>query len=261
MIVNTAYNNLEDKKYHNLSRMASKMKPYLFLYFFILISVYCRGQNEVILPENTLSTDSVLTLPTDTISILPTDTIPVLSTDTISALLTDTISPSPTDTSLVKEKKHSPKLAGLLSAAVPGLGQAYNKKYWKIPIDYAGFAATGFCVYHFHKLYASYRDEYRNRLNENYELLNPDWQHLNTENINTWKQYHQRNMQLSIIVLSIWYFVNILDAVVDAHLMTYDISDNLSMRILPDIHSGNFARGNSNKKQTIGLSFTLNLKL
>ena len=217
------------------------MKSYLSFCFFILITTYCWGQDDVVLGENASHKDS--------------------------------ISASSADSSVVKERKHSPKLAGCLSAALPGLGQAYNKKYWKIPIDYAGFAAAGYCVYHFYSLYADYRDEYRNRLNKKpslepnpnvlyirvFKLFNGQLPNLSTDlstdNINGYKQSYQRNMQISIMVLVIWYFVNILDAVVDAHLMSFDISDNLAMYITPDFNTNpTFA------KPTVGLSFTLNLK-
>jgi len=170
-------------------------------------------------------------------------------------LLKDSIAASPIDSSVVKEKKHSPKLAGCLSAVVPGLGQAYNKKYWKIPIDYAGFAATGYFVYYFHSQYVAYRNEYRNRLNGETELLNPKWKGLHIDNINMSRQYHQQNMQISIIALAAWYLVNILDAVVDAHLMSFDVSDNLSLYLTPD-----FNTNPTFVKQKLGLTFTFNIK-
>ena len=206
--------------------------PHLILCFFILLSTCCWGQEDIVFSEDTVLQDIITTPPTDSLSLFPVDT------------------------SVVKEKKHSPALAGGLSAALPGLGQAYNKKYWKIPINWAGFAATGYFVYHFSSLYIDYRDEYRNRLNGKEPKLEPD---LHIDNINIKKLGYQNNMQLSIIALAAWYFINILDAVVDAHLMSFDISDNLSMHLAPDIPSG-FAYGNSYKPPTLGLSFTLNLK-
>ena len=197
---------------------------HLPLYIFLLFTTHCLGQSDVVLLED--------------------------------EPLKDSISASPMDSSVivVKERKHSPKVAGCL-AMIPGLGQAYNKKYWKIPINYAGFAATGYFVYHFHSQYASYRDEYRNRLDGKTELLNPEWEHLHLDNINMQKQYHQQNMQISIMALAIWYFINILDAVVDAHLMSFDVSDNLSLHITPD-----FKTNPAYAKQAVGVSFTFNIK-
>jgi len=202
------------------------MKPHILVCFFTVFSMACWGQDDDVFAQDTVQKDI--------------------------------ISSSPTETSPVKEKKHSPALAGGLSAALPGAGQFYNKKYWKIPIDYAGFAAAGYFVYSSSTQYIKYRDEYRNRLNGKTELFNPDFKNYNTDNINSLKLQQQRNMQISIIVLAAWYFINILDAVVDAHLTSFDVSDNLSMQFAPDI--GNFAWENSYKPQSIGLSFTLNLK-
>jgi hypothetical protein len=134
-----------------------------------------------------------------------------------------------------KIKVHSPKKAGWMSAALPGLGQGYNKKYWKIPIVYAGFAGSGIGVWYFYSRYKTYRDEYRNRLNKKTDLLNPDLAYLGNENINATKQKYQRDMEIFIIVTVVWYFFNILDAVVDAHLMSFDISEDLSVYIRPSI--------------------------
>ncbi|MDR2406807.1 MAG: DUF5683 domain-containing protein, partial [Bacteroidales bacterium] len=134
-----------------------------------------------------------------------------------------------------KIKVHSPKKAGWMSAALPGLGQGYNKKYWKIPIVYAGFTGSGIGIYYFYNQYKIYRDEYRNRLNEKTDLLDPKLASLGSDNINAIKQSYQRDMEIFIIVAVVWYFFNILDAVVDAHLMSFDISDDLSVYVAPSI--------------------------
>ena len=201
------------------------MKSRLLLCFFIATATYCWGQNDsIVLIENSL--------PQDNISQKNMDTAVV-----------------------VKEKKHSPALAGGLSAILPGLGQAYNKKYWKIPIDYVGFAATGGCVYYFTTEYIKYRNEYRIRLDGKDELRNPDFKDSDDNNINSNKLYYQLNMQRSIVVLAACYFINILDAIVDAHLLSFDISDNLSLHLIPDFNaSPTFA------KQKLGLTFTFNIK-
>jgi len=212
-----------------IEKIINQMKPYLFLSFFILLSICCWGQGENI------------------------DTISRVSTE--NTLQEDSIFTSKSSTSVAKVRTHSPKLAGCLSAVVPGLGQAYNKKYWKIPIDYAGFAATGYFVYSFHSQYVAYRDEYRNRLNKKTELLNPDWAGYDNANIIMNRQAHQKNMQISIMVMAAWYFINILDAVVDAHLMTFDVSNNLALQISPD-----FKPNLTYASKTVGVNFTLNLK-
>jgi len=231
------------------------MKQRLFLCFFVAISTCCWGQDDVVLQGDTL--------PKDSVSVLSDSTPLTAHSSPIDSSLKNTLVTDFTThfTTIYKSGKNrwntnSPATAGWLSAVVPGLGQAYNKKYWKIPIVYAGFAGTGYLIYNTSTQYIAYRDEHRSRLEGNDRSLRPD---LDDANIKAYKLQHQKNMQLSIIAATVWYFVNILDAVVDAHLMTYDISNNLSMHIAPDFNSG-LAWGNANNVQTIGLSFTLNLK-
>ena len=201
------------------------MKSYLFLCFFVVATACCYGQQDSLFMENTSLRDGL------------EKEVAV-------------------DTLVVNGKKHSPALAGGLSAALPGLGQAYNKKYWKIPIDYAGFAAAGSLIYYFNKKYVYYRTAYRHILNDEKDLVSPELQGYNKDNINSMKQYHQKNMEYSIIFLVAWYCINIVDAIVDAHLMSFDVSENLALRIAPDINYN----PNLKFKQTVGLSFTLNLK-
>lgn len=156
-----------------------------------------------------------------------------------------------------KEKIHSPVTAGWMSAVLPGLGQGYNHKYWKIPIVYAGFGATGFCVYYFNKNYTKLRTEYRHRLNGETDRLLDEYADLGIDNIRLMKETQQKNMEISIIVMVLWYAVNIVDAVVDAHLFTFDISDDLSLRIQPDLQ---YNPQQFEKKLQPNLSLTLNFK-
>jgi hypothetical protein len=157
-----------------------------------------------------------------------------------------------------KSRIHSPKKAGWMSAALPGLGQGYNRKYWKIPVVYAGFTGTSIGIYYFYNHYKIYRDEYRNRLDEKTDLLNPDLASLGTDNINAIKQRYQRNMELFILITTVWYFLNILDAVVDAHLTSFDVSEDLSLYVIPSIGFNNqFASMN---KRPLTTNITLTLK-
>ncbi|MDD2621464.1 MAG: DUF5683 domain-containing protein [Bacteroidales bacterium] len=142
---------------------------------------------------------------------------------------------------LKAEKIHSPKMAAWFSTAVPGLGQIYNRKYWKLPIVYAGLGASGFLIYHYNKQYIIYRTEYRLRLNPSVDIANKgiastpnsDLAHLGTENIHAYQKQYQRNMELGIIAITLVYILNIVDAAVDAHLMHYDMSNDLSLRVIP----------------------------
>lgn len=125
----------------------------------------------------------------------------------------------------------NPKKAGLYSALLPGLGQAYNKKYWKIPVLYA---LGGFLVYQVsvnHQNYIALRDElFAQALitnNTGLELsLDPRFAGLSQGLLTTRKDIFRKNRDRMILFSGLLYAVNILDAVVDAHLSTFTLGDN-----------------------------------
>ncbi len=137
-------------------------------------------------------------------------------------------------------KKHSPKKAALYSTFLPGLGQAYNKKYWKIPVLYAGFGALAYSFNHNQTRFVKYRNAYKYRIDgdaatvDNYVGIYSD------ENLNTLQKYYHRYRDLTVIGVALVYILNIVDASVDAHLFTFDVSDNLSMKIQPAIINSNY---------------------
>jgi len=140
-------------------------------------------------------------------------------------------------TDSVKVKLHSPKKAAWMSAVLPGLGQVYNKKYWKLPVIYVGFGVIGYLGYNYYTKFNKYKDSYmvRSGLDTNStdyfpEILSKD---LLYENWN----YYRRNFELTCIVGSLFYILNIIDASVDGHLYKFDISDDLSLKIEPDMNS------------------------
>jgi hypothetical protein len=140
---------------------------------------------------------------------------------------------------------HSPKKATYL-ALVPGLGQIYNKKYWKIPIVYAGFAVTGYFAITNQQYYQDYKEAYICSTNAaadtSYTCDNPLAQKYSTENLLSLKDYYRRNMELSYIIMGAWYILQILDATVDAHLYYWDVAEGVTLRtepvIRPNVISG-----------------------
>jgi hypothetical protein len=140
---------------------------------------------------------------------------------------------TPTDS--IQMRIHSPKKASWL-ALIPGAGQIYNKKYWKLPIVYGGLGSTGFLIYYYGNLTSIYRKEYVARVNGYDDKLNPELADQSPENILATRNFYRRNMEICIGVFAIVYALSILDASVDAHLFYYDVSDNLSMGIKPKIH-------------------------
>ncbi|SDH89054.1 DUF5683 domain-containing protein [Winogradskyella thalassocola] len=120
-----------------------------------------------------------------------------------------------------------PSKAAFYSAVLPGLGQAYNKKYWKIPIVW-GAIGTG--VYFFvrnDKQFDRYRDAYKSRLagfkdDEFYNIISDDGL------IRAQEQF-RRNKEMSILITLGLYALNILDANIDAHLLQFNVDENLSL--------------------------------
>ena len=131
-------------------------------------------------------------------------------------------------------KPKSPKIAAICSI-IPGGGQVYNGKYWKLPIVYGVIGGAGYWLYSSHEKYIYYRDEYRLRLNGITEGLQPELAGMSTENVGFYKKHYQRNQELGVFVFLICYGLNIVDAMVDAHFSTYDVSDNLSLGVRPCI--------------------------
>lgn len=144
----------------------------------------------------------------------------------------------------------APSKAAFYSAVVPGLGQAYNKKYWKIPIIYAGIG-TGIYFYNQNtKDYNRFRDAYKRRL-AGFE--DDEFQGISTDRLLDAQKTASRNRDVSLIISIAFYVLNIVDANVDAHLRQYNISDDLSL--LPEVNMDSL-----DKQANYGLSFTINLK-
>jgi len=123
----------------------------------------------------------------------------------------------------------APSKAAFYSAVLPGLGQAHNKKYWKIPIVYAALGA-GFYFYNTNnKEYNRYRDEYKRRLAGN-SAANGAFPGVSNEGLINAQQTLKRNKELSLLITIGLYALNILDANVDAHLLQFNVDQNLAIK-------------------------------
>jgi len=152
-----------------------------------------------------------------------------------------------TDTAAPKHKHLSePDKAAIMSAILPGLGQAgHHDTWWHVPIIYAGFATLGYFIWTNDTSYINYRNAFRLRVattqNPNdqhydyYNGLNPHHgpQIIDYDALLSNREYYRRNRDLLIIVTSVWYVANILDSYVFAQLRTFDISNDLTMRVQP----------------------------
>ncbi len=141
----------------------------------------------------------------------------------------------------------SPRKAAILSSVLPGLGQIYNKRYWKVPIIYAGLLTSTYYINDNNIQYKRYKNAYLKRLDNNPN--NDDFVgEYSSGDLLILKDFYRRNREISILCFLGTYIINILDASVDSHLFDYDISEDISLQIKPT------STANLN-----GLSLTLNL--
>lgn len=139
-----------------------------------------------------------------------------------------------------------------MSAIVPGLGQAYNKKYWKIPIIYAALGGLGYWGINNHVQYKHYSDNLKAEYDDDPSTFNST--PYSSNQLIILKNDHKKFRDIAILAGAVVYALNIIDANVDAHLKTFDVSDDLSMKIKPYYHL-NY----DNTLQT-GLTLKLNIK-
>lgn len=142
--------------------------------------------------------------------------------------------PAQDSISMVSEPKHSARKATLYSLALPGLGQAYNKKYWKIPIIYAGVGTlTYFAVSHSQNYQKSKEAYIYVSTAQTYPINNDYVGRYDATQLRSMRDYYRRNLEFTYILGGLLYILNIVDATVDAHFYNFDISDNLSLRLGP----------------------------
>lgn len=143
----------------------------------------------------------------------------------------------PADTTRMVIIPNAPAKAAFFSAVLPGLGQAYNKKYWKIPIVYIGLG-IGLYSYTWNQgKYHVYRDEYKKRLAGTADPNHPIYGGKSDDWVIRGQKFHQRNRDLSALITGAIYIFNIVDANVDAHLMQFNVNDNLTVK--PDVNQNN----------------------
>lgn len=145
----------------------------------------------------------------------------------------------------------APSKAAFYSAILPGLGQAYNKKYWKIPIVYAALG-IGIYSYSFNQReYHKFRDEYKRRLDGTFDPNHPIYGSLDNSRLISAQKFHQKNRDLSVLITGLIYILNIVDANVDAHLIQFNVNENLSLR-------PNLQQNQMDYKFNTGVTFTYN---
>jgi hypothetical protein len=155
-------------------------------------------------------------------------------------------------------KNHSPRKAAIRSAILPGWGQAYNKKYWKIPLVYGAVGTTGYIFFHnlttYRDLRLAYRVKYNIRTkNDSTDLdkVKPRLLLYQEESLRFNRDEFRRSIDYSVLIFMLAWGLNVIDATVDAHLKAFDVSPDLSLR---------FKAGHSSLAGTNGISVVLFLK-
>jgi len=127
----------------------------------------------------------------------------------------------------------APAKAAFYSAILPGLGQAYNGKYWKIPIAYAGLGVGIYFYLNNDEQYDRYRSIYKRRIAgyTDDEFTTPNGtQRVTNEGLIRAQRFYQQNKEISLLVIAGIYALNIIDANVDAHLQQFNVSEDLSLK-------------------------------
>ncbi len=163
-----------------------------------------------------------------------------------------------------------PNKAVWYAALVPGGGQIYNRKYWKLPIIYGGYLG---CVYAFNfnqRYYKSYSNAYRDLVEDNpaksyLDFVSPSFDVNNAANkqwlekaLKRKKDSYRRDRDLSVIVMLGVYLLSMVDAYVDASLYHFDISPDLSLRIDPAIIEPTTINRSRVSNTSLGLQCSIN---
>ena len=157
----------------------------------------------------------------------------------------------------------NPTKATWLAVVFPGGGQIYNRKYWKLPIIYGGFAGCAYALTWNSKMYKDYSAAYKDAVNGNFnsstitDLLPPNYNYTEsqlTETLRKRKDTFRRYRDLSIFAFIGVYLLSVVDAYVDAELSNFDITPDLSMKVEPAIINSQMT-GSSNKNVGVQCSF------
>ena len=162
--------------------------------------------------------------------------------------------------------EHSPRRAALYSAVLPGLGQIYNKKYWKVPIIYGGFMIMGYLVVWNNDQYQVFRrasiaeESSQPEQNPFVDKNSSPYQGIGTTQLSNIVDQARRNRDYTIILTAALYGLNIMDAIVDAHLIEFDVNPDLSFNLEPTAGSRLAYNHPVPSLPYAGVAFTVHIK-
>lgn len=162
------------------------------------------------------------------------------STDSVSAMNQPRvlIGDSTRRDTLIKKKKifePIPKKAGLFSAILPGLGQVYDRQYWKVPVVYAGVGIAAYFINFNAGKYQTYRKAYIAEIDNSPNTINEFKDIYTRDQLKTLQDEYKRYLDLTILATTIGYAAHVIDAIVYAHLRNFEMTRDISMNLHPVI--------------------------
>jgi len=158
------------------------------------------------------------------------------------------------DSTVKKDNKiFNTRKATIRSAILPGLGQIYNRKYWKVPLVYGALGTTAGIYFFNIKTYRTLKLAFiyiSDNIPSNNLLIDPRFSNLTASAIRSYRDSFRQNIDYSVLFFILFWGLNVADATVDAHLKAFDVNDNLSLQFKP---------GFSSMANTAGLSLVLNI--
>ena len=152
-----------------------------------------------------------------------------------------------------KVKKFDPRTATKRSAMIPGWGQIYNKKYWKLPLVYGGLGITAGVFQYNVKNYKLLRLAYMYKIDTisaNDALIDPRFKNLSANALRSYRTAFRQNVDYTVLFFIAFWGLNVVDATVDGHLKQFDVNDNLSLQL---------KQGYSPMANTTGISLVLDI--
>jgi hypothetical protein len=187
----------------------------------------------------------------DTTRKVPADSMGKVPVDSVSKVAAPVEHLSKIDSVL---KYHSPKKAAIRSAIIPGWGQVYNKKYWKLPIVYGALGTAAYVFFFNLSTYKELKHAVIIRSSGDtaaIHTLSPTYQAIDFNALKNYRNEYRQNIDYSVLVFILLWGLNVADAAVDAHLKSFDISPDLTFR---------FKLGHSEMAGTNGVSLVLAFK-
>ena len=152
--------------------------------------------------------------------------------DTLSRAESVTFAKASQTDSLNWRARHKPARAVLLSALLPGAGQIYNRKYWKAPIAWGGLGLCAYLIRDNTRQYQRFRDGYAAMVDDDPATVS-EFEGRNAASVRETADTYQKWRDQAYLALVGVYILNVVDASVDAHFVRFDVSEDLSMDVIP----------------------------